>query len=37
MIEFLDVYRQHFGEWVPELLLACVGTLQLMAFSFVDI
>ena len=35
MIEFLDVYRQHFGEWVPELLVACLGTLQLMALSFV--
>jgi len=34
MIEFLDVYRQHFGEWVPELLVACIGTLQLMALSF---
>ena len=34
MIEFLDVYRQHFGEWLPELLVACLGTLQLMTFSF---
>ncbi len=34
MIEFLDVYRQHFGEWLPELLVACLGTLQLMALSF---
>lgn len=35
MIEFLDVYRQHFSEWVPELLIACLGTLELMALSFV--
>jgi polar amino acid transport system permease protein len=35
MIEFLDVYRQHFGEWIPALLLASVGTLQLMALSFI--
>ncbi|MGH7125200.1 MAG: amino acid ABC transporter permease [Stellaceae bacterium] len=35
MIEFLHVYRQHLGEWLPELLIACLGTLQLMAFSFV--
>ncbi len=34
MIEFLDVYRQHFGEWLPELLVACLGTLQLMTLSF---
>ena len=34
MIEFLDVYRQHFSDWVPQLLIACVGTLQLMALSF---
>jgi His/Glu/Gln/Arg/opine family amino acid ABC transporter permease subunit len=34
MIEFLNVYRQHFGEWVPELLVASIGTLQLMALSF---
>jgi polar amino acid transport system permease protein len=34
MIEFLDVYRQHFTEWLPELLIACLGTLQLMALSF---
>ena len=34
MIEFLDVYRRHFTEWLPELLIACLGTLELMAFSF---
>lgn len=35
MMEFLDVYRQHFTEWVPELLIACLGTIELMALSFV--
>jgi His/Glu/Gln/Arg/opine family amino acid ABC transporter permease subunit len=35
MIEFLLVYRDHFREWIPELLLASVGTLQLMALSFI--
>jgi His/Glu/Gln/Arg/opine family amino acid ABC transporter permease subunit len=34
MIEFVDVYIQHFGEWVPALLLASVGTLELMVLSF---
>jgi polar amino acid transport system permease protein len=35
MIEFLLVYRDHFREWIPELLLASVGTLQLMTLSFI--
>src|SRR5215469_11906107 len=35
MIQFLDVYRQHVAEWLPELLLASLGTLQLMVLSFV--
>jgi His/Glu/Gln/Arg/opine family amino acid ABC transporter permease subunit len=35
MIEFLSVYREHLGDWVPELLVACLGTVQLMALSFV--
>lgn len=34
MIQFLGVYRQHLGEWLPELLIACIGTLELMALSF---
>lgn len=34
MIQFLGVYRQHLGDWVPELLIACIGTLELMALSF---
>lgn len=35
MIEFLGVYQKHLGEWLPELLIACIGTLELMALSFV--
>ncbi|HKX11113.1 MAG TPA: amino acid ABC transporter permease [Stellaceae bacterium] len=35
MIEFLGVYRQHLDDWLPELLIACIGTLELMALSFV--
>jgi len=35
VIQFLDVYRQHVAEWLPELLLASLGTLQLMVLSFV--
>ncbi len=35
MIEFLNVYREHLGEWLPQLLIACLGTLDLMVFSFV--
>jgi His/Glu/Gln/Arg/opine family amino acid ABC transporter permease subunit len=35
MIEFLAVYWQHFGDWVPELLVAALGTIELMAASFV--
>jgi His/Glu/Gln/Arg/opine family amino acid ABC transporter permease subunit len=34
MIEFLGVYSQHFGEWVPALLIASLGTLELMVLSF---
>lgn len=34
MIEFLGVYIQHFGEWIPALLIASLGTLELMVLSF---
>jgi His/Glu/Gln/Arg/opine family amino acid ABC transporter permease subunit len=35
LIQFLNVYRQHVNDWLPELLLASLGTLQLMVLSFV--
>jgi polar amino acid transport system permease protein len=35
MIGFLLIYRDHFREWIPELLLASIGTLQLMTLSFI--
>ncbi len=35
MSEFLDVYARHLGEWMPELLLAALGTLKMTALAFV--
>ncbi|HLB81438.1 MAG TPA: amino acid ABC transporter permease [Dongiaceae bacterium] len=34
MLDFLEVYRDHIGQWLPELLWASLGTLKLTASSF---
>jgi His/Glu/Gln/Arg/opine family amino acid ABC transporter permease subunit len=35
MFDLLDIYEEHIGDWLPEMLRACIGTLQLTVVSFV--